>query len=109
MQLLTKPNLDKLLNKRISKEEALELYSLDLIELGKIANDVRRKYHPDNNPVTFIIDRNVNYTNICTTACRFCAFAFWPGDKRGYVNSYEVKSRRISTIRRHTASFTRRT
>lgn len=98
MQLLTKPNLDKLLNKRLSKEEAVKLYSVDLVELGSLANEVRRKYHPDNNPVTFIIDRNVNYTNICTTACRFCAFAFWPGDKRGYVNSYEVIYKKVEEL-----------
>ena len=91
MQLLTKPNLDKLANKRISKEEALKLYETsDLFELGELANNIRRKHHPDSKPVTFIIDRNINYTNVCTAACRFCAFAFWPGDKRGYINSYET-------------------
>ena len=91
MQLLTKPNLDKLLNKRISKQEALDLYlHTDLLELGEMANEVRKKFHPDSKPVTFIIDRNINYTNVCTAACRFCSFAFWPGDKRGYINSYEI-------------------
>ena len=91
MQLLTKPNPDKLLTKRITKEEAIDLYKhADLLELGELANEARKKYHPDSKPVTFIIDRNINYTNICTAACRFCAFAFWPGDKRGYINSYEI-------------------
>ena len=91
MPLLAKPNLDQLSNKRISKQEALELYkSTNLIEVGNFANQVRQKYHPDSKPVTFIIDRNINYTNVCTAACRFCAFAFWPGDKRTYVNSYET-------------------
>ena len=91
MQVLTKPNLDKLSHKRISKEEAIDLYKhTDLIELGEMANEARKKYHPDSKPVTFIIDRNINYSNVCTAACRFCAFAFWPGDKRGYVNSYEM-------------------
>ena len=91
MQLLTKPNLDKLSTRRLSKKEATDLYkNADLLELGKLANDVRKKHHPDTKPVTFIIDRNINYTNICTASCRFCAFAFWPGDKRGYINSYET-------------------
>ena len=90
MPVLAKPNLDKLSNKRLTKEEALSLYSIDLIELGDLANEARRKYYPDSKPITFIIDRNINYSNICTAACRFCAFAFWPGDKRGYVNSHEV-------------------
>ena len=91
MRTLTKPNTDKLSNKRLSKEEALDLYlNTDLIELGQFANEVRKKYHPDLKPVTFIIDRNINCTNVCTAACRFCAFAFWPGDKRTYTNSYEI-------------------
>ena len=91
VQLLTKQNPNKLLNKRLSKEEALDLYlNTDLIELGQLANEVRKKYHPNSKPVTFIIDRNINYTNVCTAACRFCAFAFWPGDKRTYTNSYEI-------------------
>ncbi len=91
MQLLTKPNIDKLSSKRISKEEALDIYkNADLFELGEWANNIRKKHHPDTKPVTFIIDRNINYTNVCDAACRFCAFAFWPGDKRGYINSYET-------------------
>ncbi len=91
MQILTKPNIDKFSNKRISKEEALELYkNADLVELGQWANEIRKKHHPDTEPITFIIDRNVNYTNACTAACKFCAFAFWPGDKRTYVHSYET-------------------
>ena len=99
MQALVKPNLDKLSNKRITKEEAVELYKYaDLLELGELANEARKKYYPDSKPVTFIIDRNINYTNICTAACRFCAFAFWPGDKRGYVNPYEVIHKKIKEL-----------
>lgn len=98
MPLLTKPNLEKPLNKRITKQDAIDLYNLDLIQLGNLANEVRKKFHPDSKPVTFIIDRNINYTNVCTAACRFCAFAFWPGDKRGYVNSYEVIHQKIKEL-----------
>ena len=99
MQILTKPNLDKLSHKRLTKEEAIDLYkNADLIELGELANEARKKYHPDSKPVTFIIDRNINYTNICTTACRFCAFAFWPGDKRGYVNPYDVIYQKLKEL-----------
>ena len=96
MPILTKPNIDKLSNKRLTKKEALDLYlNTDLVELGNIANEVRKKYHSDTKPVTFIIDRNINYTNVCTAACRFCAFAYWPGDKRGYINSYEIIHEKI--------------
>lgn len=89
MQLVTDEN--KEINHRLINNEAIDLYkNADLLELGKLANDMKRKYHSENEPVTFIIDRNVNYTNVCTAACRFCAFAYWPGDKRTYTNSYEV-------------------
>ena len=99
MQVLTKPKPDKLSHKRITKQEAIDLYkNVDLLELGELANEVRQKYHPDSKPVTFIIDRNINYTNICTAACRFCAFAFWPGDKRGYTNSYEIIYQKIKEL-----------
>ncbi|MBI2996509.1 MAG: dehypoxanthine futalosine cyclase [Candidatus Melainabacteria bacterium] len=80
-----------MLNKRFTKEEILNLYlNTDLLKLGDLADQIRQKYHSNSKPVTFVIDRNINYTNVCTAACRFCAFAFWPGDKRGYVNSYDV-------------------
>ncbi|MFQ3573677.1 MAG: cyclic dehypoxanthinyl futalosine synthase [Thermodesulfovibrionales bacterium] len=60
--------------KRISKEDALILFQeASIHEIGKMANDVRRELHPDN-IVTFIVDRNINYTNICINKCKFCAF-----------------------------------
>ncbi|WP_333785245.1 cyclic dehypoxanthinyl futalosine synthase [Thermocrinis sp.] len=59
---------------RISQEEALELLeSLDLSTLGYLADQVRRLHHPED-VVTFVIDRNVNYTNVCVAGCKFCAF-----------------------------------
>ncbi|MDD4600678.1 Cyclic dehypoxanthine futalosine synthase [bioreactor metagenome] len=54
------------------------LVDADILELGKQANAVRQQIHPGN-VVTFVIDRNINYTNICTNECRFCAF-FRPKD-----------------------------
>ena len=99
MPTLTRSTTDKFLTKRITKEQALELYkNTDLLELGNLANEARKKFHPDTESVTFVIDRNINYTNICNTACRFCAFAFWPGDKRGYVNSYETIYKKIKEL-----------
>jgi cyclic dehypoxanthinyl futalosine synthase len=63
----------------------LLLQSRDLVAVGQVANEIRnRKAHPDE--VTFIVDRNVNYTNVCVTDCDFCAFYRAPGDRReGYV------------------------
>jgi len=57
-----------------SRDEALRLLiNADLLELGALADTIRKRLHPDN-LVTFVVDRNVNYTNICESKCRFCAF-----------------------------------
>ncbi|MCX8030682.1 MAG: dehypoxanthine futalosine cyclase [Thermodesulfovibrionales bacterium] len=59
---------------RISKKDALDLLLLsDLIELGQRADEIRKLLHPEN-IVTFIVDRNINYTNVCINKCAFCAF-----------------------------------
>ena len=59
---------------RIERDDALRLLKgNDLLSLGARADEIRRSKHPDNR-VTFVIDRNVNYTNICETKCSFCAF-----------------------------------
>src|SRR5579871_3253838 len=58
----------------LTKAQALEMYrSDDLIGIGMEADGVRRKLHPEG-VVTYIIDRNINYTNFCTEYCTFCAF-----------------------------------
>ena len=79
--------LDKALaGERISDAEALELLvSKDLVAVGKAADQLRaRRTDPDR--ITFIIDRNVNYTNVCVTDCDFCAFYRRPGDRaEGYL------------------------
>ena len=58
----------------LNREEALWLLTKeDLLSLGKLADGVRRRMHPDQH-VSFVVDRNVNYTNVCTSKCKFCAF-----------------------------------
>jgi cyclic dehypoxanthinyl futalosine synthase len=71
---------------RISDEEALDLLeSRDLVPVGRVADELRRR-RTDPERVTFIIDRNLNYTNICVTDCDFCAFYRRPGDtSEGYL------------------------
>lgn len=60
--------------KRITKKDALNLLgSADLLGLGMMADNMRKKLHPEGD-VSFIIDRNINYTNVCINKCRFCAF-----------------------------------
>ncbi|HEY8900358.1 MAG TPA: cyclic dehypoxanthinyl futalosine synthase [Chthoniobacterales bacterium] len=86
--------VDKVLDgARISREEALELYRLPLNELGALA-DARRKLAKaaayggrGNEVVTYLIDRNINYTNVCNVYCKFCAFYRTEKDADHYVLS----------------------
>lgn len=81
--------------KRISFQEGVDLYNnADILELGRMADDIRREKHPDN-IVTFVIDRNINYTNICTCKCKFCAFYKNEGEEGGYVISKEELAQKI--------------
>jgi cyclic dehypoxanthinyl futalosine synthase len=74
----------------IARQEALELFqSGDLIGLGMEADAVRRKWHPEG-IVTYIIDRNINYTNFCTEYCTFCAFYRPMGHAEGYILSQQI-------------------
>ncbi|MCI0389322.1 MAG: dehypoxanthine futalosine cyclase [Acidobacteria bacterium] len=57
-------------------------------DLRRLADDLRRRLHPDN-IVTYVVDRNINYSNICFSVCNFCAFYRKPGHKEGYVLSYD--------------------
>ncbi|MGH3052443.1 MAG: cyclic dehypoxanthinyl futalosine synthase [Gaiellaceae bacterium] len=71
---------------RISDEEALALLeSRDLVAVGRASDELRNR-KIDRRRVTFVIDRNLNYTNVCYTDCDFCAFYRRPGDRReGYL------------------------
>jgi cyclic dehypoxanthinyl futalosine synthase len=67
---------------RISDEDAIALLrSRDLVAVGRAANEARNRLN-DPGRVTFIVDRNLNYTNVCVTDCDFCAFYRRPGDQR---------------------------
>ena len=80
---------------RISGNEFLELAQCsDLHLLGFLADTVRRRLHPD--PlVTYVIDRNINYTDICISACKFCAFFRAPEDGNGSILTNEELARKI--------------
>ncbi len=83
---------------RLATEEALELFrSDDLIGVGQAADQVRRAKHPEN-VVTYQIDRNINYTNVCTEYCSFCAFYRPPGSAEGYVLSLDTISKKIDEM-----------
>jgi len=74
----------------MTQREAVDLFrSDDLIGIGMAADAVRRKWHPEG-VVSYIIDRNINYTNFCTEYCSFCAFYRPMGHAEGYVLDTET-------------------
>jgi cyclic dehypoxanthinyl futalosine synthase len=80
---------------RLSPAEALELYrDAPTPLLGQLADDVRARKHPER-VVTYIIDRNVNYTNVCIAKCNFCAFYRPVGSSEGYVLGFDELFRKI--------------
>ncbi len=86
-------NIQDILNKaldgkRITVEEGARLYrEANLFDLGTVAHELNLRKNPDASwRATFVVDRNINYTNICYTYCKFCAFYREPGDvKEGYL------------------------
>jgi cyclic dehypoxanthinyl futalosine synthase len=74
---------------RVDRDEALALYlEAPTALLGELADGIRARKHPER-IVTYIIDRNVNYTNICVARCNFCAFYRPVGSGEGYVLGFE--------------------
>jgi len=79
----------------MTRKQALDLFAdPDLIGIGMAADAVRRRLHPEG-VVTYIIDRNINYTNFCSEYCTFCAFYRPLGHEEGYVLEKEVVFRKI--------------
>ncbi|MGG1617513.1 cyclic dehypoxanthinyl futalosine synthase [Paenibacillus sp. NRS-1782] len=88
--------LDKALrSERLNLEDTVALFESDEVEkIGHAANKVMNRMHP--NPIkTFVIGRNINYTNVCDVYCRFCAFYRRPGSDEGYVLPDEVIFQKI--------------
>ncbi|MEN6625876.1 MAG: cyclic dehypoxanthinyl futalosine synthase [Candidatus Sumerlaeia bacterium] len=84
---------------RLGDADACRLFETnDLLALGRAAHLVRARLHPDPT-VTFIIDRNINYTNVCVTGCSFCAFSRRPGDADAYVITRDEMRRKIVETR----------
>lgn len=99
-------SVDELLQKvwdggRIDAAEALRLYRLPLEELGVLADRRRQLARAaahngrGNDIVTYIVDRNINYTNVCNVYCKFCAFYRVEGDDDAYVISFDEIDRKI--------------
>jgi cyclic dehypoxanthinyl futalosine synthase len=81
---------------RLDPEQALFLLEHgDLLDLGTAASAMRRRLVPDNE-VTFIVDRNVNYTNVCVSGCRFCAFYRSTDSADAYVLTREELAEKVA-------------
>ena len=79
---------------RLTDAEALELLrSRDLLGVGARAHEVRERLSPGD-VATFVVDRNINFTNVCVSGCRFCAFFAEPGSPDAYVLSQNVIDQR---------------
>jgi len=89
---------------RISPAEAIQLYQLPLEELGVLADERRRQakrrsYNGRGNRiVTYIVDRNINYTNVCNVYCKFCAFYRTERDEDHYVLSFEQLDQKLDEL-----------
>lgn len=85
-----------LAGQRITGDEFLTLAEkADLYQLGFLANSIRKRLHPEP-MVTYVVDRNINYTDICLSGCKFCAFYKAPSDPEGYVLSHEELGQKIA-------------
>jgi cyclic dehypoxanthinyl futalosine synthase len=93
-------NLDNIQHKvlrseRLTEQEALTLFSEgSLYCLGFLADAIRRRMHPEP-VVTYVIDRNINYTDICVSACKFCAFYKGPEEAEGTIITFEELQKKI--------------
>src|ERR1700716_4307729 len=93
-----------LAGERISAADALELYRWPLEELGALANARRdlakaKSYSGRGSEiVTYIVDRNINYTNVCNVYCKFCAFYRTERDEDHYVLSFEQIDEKLEEL-----------
>ena len=93
---MIEPILEKALaGQRIEPKEALQLFSTtDILLLGNVASRLAQKKRNDRT-VTYIVDRNINYTNVCVTDCSFCAFYRKEPDTDSYVLPFETIAQKI--------------
>jgi len=96
MQINIQPILDKALaGERLSADDCTALLeSNDFVRIGLAAHEIRMRKNPSD-VVTYIIDRNINYTNVCNVVCTFCAFYRRPGKPDTYVHSIDEICKRI--------------
>src|SRR6266704_1818869 len=87
-----------LAGERLSLEDGVRLFEeADLEALRVAADTIRQRRHPDG-VVTFLVDRNINYTNICIIDCGFCAFYRKPASPEGYLLTHEQIGKKIEEL-----------
>ena len=91
--------LDRVVRReRLAREEWLQVITgTPTSELARLADELRQELHPDD-VVTYVVDRNINYTNICFSVCNFCAFYRKPGHPEGYVLSFDEIFRKVEEM-----------
>jgi len=100
LKLMPDPQIQAILDRvvggdRLTVDDCTTLLeSYDVASIGAAADEVRKQKHPDN-IVTYIIDRNINYTNVCNVVCTFCAFYRRPGAPDTYVQTLEAICEKI--------------
>ena len=96
-------SLNNIINKALnleflSIEEGMEIFkTLPTSELMLVAHEIRKKIHPENK-VTWIIDRNVNITNVCISKCKFCNFHCKPDSQKAYITSIDEYKEKINEL-----------
>ncbi len=86
------------MQKRLTKQDALDLIrNADLKELGRMASERKKELHPKG-ITTFVVDRNINYTNICWVDCKFCAFYRHEKDEDAYVLTFDEIDAKIDEL-----------
>ena len=92
-------------SEEISPEEALTLLKVtgkDFIELQRVANQICFEKKED--VVTFVVNRNINFTNICTQGCKFCSFSVAPNSSEGFLFSYDEIRKKVLEAKKHDCS-----
>ncbi len=85
-------------NRRITNEEALDLIkNASLVELGELATKKKEQLHPKK-VTSFVVDRNINYTNVCWVDCKFCAFYRHGRDEDSYVLKFDEIDQKIEEL-----------
>lgn len=86
------------ITKRLTNEDALDLIkNASLLELGELATKRKNELHPDRT-TSFIVDRNINYTNVCWVDCKFCAFYRHGRDEDSYVLKFDEIDQKIDEL-----------